>query len=473
MYEGREFALQMQELGFLGVEASDIGAEGGEFFDDALVAAVDVIDAIDDGFTGSDKSREDETSAGAEVGGLDDGAGEGRGATNDGAAAVDGDMRTHAHHFAGVEETVLKNSFGDDGGSVGLRGEGHVLGLHVGGEAGVFLGGDVGGDEFVAVVNADGGMVTNVDGNADGLQLGDDGAEVGGIAVGDGDVAIGDGSSDEERASLDAIGNDGVGGAVELFDAVNLQSGGVVAFDVRAHFAEEMDEVGNFRFASGVLENGGAFSERGSHQKVFSTGNGDFFEHDVGSLEAPVIGNFGLNIAVFRGDGGAHFFQGREMQIDGTRTDGAAAGKRDVGLTGTRDSGAESEDGSAHGFDEFVGRHSVGEGFGFDGEGGGRKGRRGDMGRHEGEKLAHGDDVANLRDIVEGDRFACEEGGGHQRESRVFRAADFDSAVKRLATSNAEFIHFVASPVIPRERGGGCRRLRGELCGPVPLKNRV
>ena len=220
--EGREFVLEMQELGFLGVEAGDVGAEGGEFFHDALVTTVDVIDAIDDGFAGSNQAGKDETGAGTEVGGLDDRAGEGGGAANDSAAAVDGDVRAHAHHFAGVEEAVFEDGFGDDGGAVGLSGESHVLSLHVGGKARVFLGGDVGGDEFVAVVDADGGVVTNFHGNAGGLELGDDGAEMGGITVGDGDVAIGDGSSDEESACFDAIWNDGVGGAVEFLDAVNF-----------------------------------------------------------------------------------------------------------------------------------------------------------------------------------------------------------------------------------------------------------
>ena len=234
-----------------------------------------------------------------------------------------------------------------------------------------------------------------------------------------------------------------------------------------------MDEVGDFRFASGVFEDGGAFSERGSHQKVFRAGHSDFLEDDVGSFEAAAVGNFGLNVAVFRGDDGAHFFESGEMQVDGTCTDGATAGERDVSFTGTRDDGAESKDGSAHGFDEIVRGDGVGEGFGFDGVRGGREGRRGDVGRHEGEEFTHGDDVADLGDIVEGDGLAGEEGGSHERKGRVFRTGDFHPAVKRFAAANAEFIHFVESPFIPRGRGGECRRLRGELCGPVPQKNRV
>jgi len=52
-----------------------VGAYVGEFFDDAFVAAIDVVDAVDDGFAGGDQGGKDQTGGGAEVGGLDDGAG--------------------------------------------------------------------------------------------------------------------------------------------------------------------------------------------------------------------------------------------------------------------------------------------------------------------------------------------------------------------------------------------------------------
>jgi len=55
-YSSCRSLLQMKGLGLLGVETGDVCAEGGEFFDDAFVAAIDVIDAINDGLAGSDES---------------------------------------------------------------------------------------------------------------------------------------------------------------------------------------------------------------------------------------------------------------------------------------------------------------------------------------------------------------------------------------------------------------------------------
>src|SRR5712692_7110406 len=98
------------------MDARDISADGAKFFYDALVAAVDVVDAVDESFAAGDQAGEDQAGAGAEVRGLHGGAGKLRRAADYGAAAVDGNVGAHAHHFAG--------------------------------ETGVFLGGDIGGDEF-------------------------------------------------------------------------------------------------------------------------------------------------------------------------------------------------------------------------------------------------------------------------------------------------------------------------------------
>src|SRR5258708_21027479 len=151
-----------------------MGGDGGKLFYDALVAAIDVVDAVDDGFAAGDQGGEDQAGAGAEVGGLHGGAGKLGGAADYGAAAVNGNVGTHADHFAGMEVGVLKNGFGDDGSSFGLGGEGHVLGLHVGGEAGIFFGGDVGGNKFFCRPDTERRFIKNVRRDSRLLQLGND-----------------------------------------------------------------------------------------------------------------------------------------------------------------------------------------------------------------------------------------------------------------------------------------------------------
>lgn len=52
-----------------------------------------------------------------------------------------------------------------------------------------------------------------------------------------------------------------------------------------------------------------------------------------------------------------------------------------------------------------------------------------------------GDDVANIRDVVESDRPGRENRRRHARQSRVLRAADRDATLDGVATANAKFFH--------------------------------
>ena len=127
--------------------AADLGADAAEFFFDVLVAAVHVVDAVEDGFAVGDESGEDEGGRGAKVRAHD-----GRGlersfAADSGGPAADGDVGAHAVELADMHEAIFEDVFGDDGGAFGLGHEGHVLRLHVGGEAGELFGGHVGGGE--------------------------------------------------------------------------------------------------------------------------------------------------------------------------------------------------------------------------------------------------------------------------------------------------------------------------------------
>src|SRR6267142_1918025 len=318
-------------LGAWGVDAGDVGADALQLFYYAFVAAVYVVDAVDDGFAVGDQGGEDQAGAGAEVGGLHGGAGKFSRAADYGAAAVDGNVGAHADHLAGVEVAVLEDRFGDDGSSFGLGGEGHVLGLHVGGEAGIFLGGDVGADKFSCRPDTQRGFIEDVGVNASLLQLGNDRAEMIGCAVSYGQIAASDGARDQERACFDAIGDHGVLGAMEFLCAANAQGGRAVACDAGSHVAQHDDEIGDFRFAGGVLQDGFAIGEDCGHKDIFRAGDRDFVEDDVGALKAAAIWNFGFDVAMRNCDFGSHFFESREMQIDWPGTDGTASGERNVG----------------------------------------------------------------------------------------------------------------------------------------------
>ena len=77
-----------------------------------------------------------------------------------------------------MHEAVFEDVFRDERGAFALGGEGHVLRLHVGREAGVFFGRDVDSFEVAFAANAERVGADGVDACASVSELGDDCAEV-------------------------------------------------------------------------------------------------------------------------------------------------------------------------------------------------------------------------------------------------------------------------------------------------------
>src|SRR5437588_374001 len=157
-------------------------------------------------------------------------------------------------------------------------------------------------------------------------------AEARGIASGDVEVAAGEGSGEDEGSGFDSVGDDAVPGAMELSDALYSNGGCAGALDFCAHGVQQRRQVGDFRFTGAVLHDGFAIGKRGGHQQVLSAGDGDFVEEDFGAFEPIAIDRIsgGFDVAVFLRDLGAEALETFDMQVDGTRADGASAGQRDA-----------------------------------------------------------------------------------------------------------------------------------------------
>ena len=209
-------------------------------------------------------------------------------------------------------------------------------------------------------------------------------------------------------------------------------------------FCSEGGEVGDFRLARAVLQDGLAFGECRGHQQVFGASDSDFVEDNFGAFQS--VGA-GLNVAVFLRDLCAEFFETFEVEVDGARTDSTAAGKRDAGVTSAGHQRAEYQRGGAHGFHQFIRSFGGGEVAAVDG--GAMLGAsiaEFDFGAHGGQQVACGLDVAHLWNIFENDGFFGKQGCGHAGQGSVFRAADADRAEQRLSAADDEFVHEPMSP---------------------------
>ena len=95
------------------------------------------------------------------------------------------------------------------------------------------------------------------------------------LAVGEQKIAAGDCAGSEEGSGFDAVWDDGMRRAVELFDSLDTNGGRAGAFDAGAHLGEKRGEVGDFGFEGAVFENGFAVGKDGGGEDVFRAGNGD------------------------------------------------------------------------------------------------------------------------------------------------------------------------------------------------------
>ncbi len=150
----------------------------------------------------------------------------------------------------------------------------------------------------------------------------------------------------------------------------------------------------------------------------------------------------GFDVAVILRDLRAETFESLDVQVDGAGANGAAAGKRDAGVSAAGDERAEDQRGGAHGLDEFVGGFRGVELGAVDGGAVlGASVAEFDLGAHRGEKVARGLDVADLGNVFEDDGLVGEERGGHAGERGIFCAADADGAEEWLSAADYELVH--------------------------------
>ena len=354
-------------------------------------------------------------------------------------ATVDGDIRAHPDQLLNVHETIFEDVLAHLRDAFGLRGEGHVLGLHIRGKAGVFLSGYVGCLEIAVGPYANRVMTENVDASASFLQLAYHSSHVRRVAVSDDQISGGDRSRHQKCSGFDSVWIDAVHCAVEFGDAFDADRACACSFNFGTHGDEQGCQIGHFRFLGAVLHEGLAIRQYGGHQQVFGTRDGDLVEDNVRTLES-----FGASfqIAVFLSDDGSHFFEALEVQVDGPAADSAAARHGDSRHTAASDQGAENQRAGTHRLDDLVLGDRIGQVLAAD---------RGavlrtsvaelDLCTHGHKQFALGFNVLHLRDVLEGDFVFGENGCGHAGKRGVLGSGNTNCTDQRVAAAHDKFVH--------------------------------
>ena len=189
----------------------------------------------------------------------------------------------------------------------GLRDQGHELRLHVRCEARIFFGGHIAGAQWIGGADAQAGEAFALDFDAAGCEFFDHRGEMLRSAVRELHVATGNCRRDDECAGFDAIGNYSVSGAVQFRDALHVDGGSSSAFNLRTHFLQKIDQIGDFRLARGVGENRFALGEDCGGQNILRAGDGDLVKMNFRAAQALAAG---FDVPMIHGRFSRPFFQG-------------------------------------------------------------------------------------------------------------------------------------------------------------------
>src|ERR1700693_5821723 len=234
-----------------------------------------------------------------------------------GAATLDVNVGPELAQFQYVLEAVLEDRLGDDTFPVRLRHQADEGRLQVGGESGVWAGGDV--DRLqpaVALYPETVRLILHLDAGL--AQLQHHGPEIRGRDVFEDCLAAGGRNREGVGTRLDVVGDDAMGRTAELGHALDLQHIGANSVDLSAHLAEEHRQVDDMRLTGGVVDGGKAVGGSGGHHQVLSAGNSRHVEMDSCTFQTVSPRDI---LAVHKLDMGAHQTQTVEVLLDAAHAD--------------------------------------------------------------------------------------------------------------------------------------------------------
>ena len=277
------------------------------------------------------------------------------------------------------------------------------------------------------------------------------------LAAADDQVAARDGPGDQEGARFDAVGDDGVVGAGQTFDALDADGGSAGALDSRAHPDEQRRQVAHFRLARRVVEHGFPARQHGRHQQVLGARHRDPVEMNRPAAKAVRRGGFDVSVGLL--DPRAQLLQALDVQVDRAGADGAATRQRHSGAARARQERAQHQTRRAHGLHQVVGGFGRGERLRPDAHHAGFA----VFDRRPGvlQQPLHGADVAHARDAAKRDRLRGEQTSGQRRQGGILRAASRDFTLQRRAAANQKLFHIsIIRRISPSARATRARRPR-------------
>src|SRR6266481_3062157 len=265
-------------------------------------------------------------------------------------------------------------------------------------------------------------------------------------------VATGNRSRYEKRARLDPVRNHGMLRPPQFLHAANPQRRTSVPGNLRSHLPQHHNEVRHFRLPRRVFQHGLALRERRRHQNIFRPGHRNLLKHDVRALQPPAFWRARLDVPVRSDDLRAHLLQRLQVQIHRPRPDRASPRQRHARHSHPRHQRPQRQNRRPHRLHQLIRRLRMVQTRRFDHVVARRHLRHGNLCVHERQQLAHGDQVAHFRNIVQRHRFRRQQRRRHRRQRRILRPADRHRPPQRLPALNPKFVHAFSLRCLCRRR---------------------
>ena len=207
--------------------------------------------------------------------------------------------------------------------------------------------------------------------------------------------------------------------------------------DGRAHAREREREADGLGLASGVLDHRGALGEGGRHQELLGRPDRGEVEDD---LRPPQSSGVRLDVALVDPEVRAEALEAAQMKVDGTRTDGAAAGRGDACPPETCEERTQDQERRSHRLHEIVRRLAVGNVAGLDDD---LPPVRAPLGASTQvpEDLERGRHVGEHRHVLDHAALAREQRREEKRQSGVLRATHRHLSLERPAAPDHDRVH--------------------------------
>ena len=327
------------------------------------------------------------------------------------AAVVDSEVGSHAGKLGAMHEALRENGVFNHGDAMSSHEQGAELSLHVGGKSRIRRGRDRGSDGIVTGGDGDRGVVfAELDAVAALAQNFGRGREVFLHHPVESDSFRIGGAGGHEGAGLDAVGDNGVLGASEFFNPFDGDAAGAGSFDLGTHGDEEIGKVDDFGFASGRLDDGGAFRKTcGHHDVVGSENSRAVFAAKVEfTTDQAALGTLQVHVTAFDITICSESSQAFDVKVDRTIANHATTGKGNSSAVETGQKWTHHTNGSTHAAHQFVGRIGTNV-FALDAHGAGRTLHFRSEG---GEDLQHIIGIGDIGHAADDDRFFGQESGG-------------------------------------------------------------